>query len=171
MRTLRVSIAGTAILLLLAGLSGAVAAQDDPMAPAVVTGTVPEVSETFSGFVSPAGDAVDTKGYSVTERWEASDPRLSGTSTFTTNWREYSSADFLVLAATRVLENDDGRWVGMETGLGSDALFLDAIVLHGEDAYEGLTAYVVLDVEAEPLTFNAAIFPGEMPPFPELPAE
>ena len=43
------------------------------------------------------------------------------------------------------------------------------LVMQGQDAYEGLTAYVVMDLPGR--TFNAAIIPGGMPEFPEPPAE
>ena len=36
-------------------------------------------------------------------------------------------------------------------------------IMSGEDASEGLTAYVVVDEASEPVSFSAATFPGEMP--------
>ena len=174
MRTLRLSLTGTVILVLLGGLSGAVVAQDepaDPMAHAVVTGTI--------GF-----------GPEENLHYEASDPRLDGEVTLTQNRLGYETPGISIEATVRVLENDDGRWVGTDTGLGvSDSIVtdgieydtsfrvtylnIDFIVLHGEDAYEGLTAVIVEDWEApfgEPATFVGAIVP-EMPAFPELPTE
>ena len=173
MRTLRLSLAGTVFVALLGGLSGAVAAQDDPMAPALVTGTVTPVGEASLGSPSFGDDVIVFEGVSATNRWEASDPRLSGTSTYTGDWQEYLSAGFVVKAGTRVIENDDGRWVGTATALQGERVNTDTVVLHGEGAYEGLTAYVLMwDPPLAPqATFDAAIFSGEMPEFPEPPAE
>ena len=53
------------------------------------------------------------------------------------------------------------------TALTGEAPDARTVVLHGEGAREGLTAYFVLDWSAEPHTLTAAMFPGEMPPFPE----
>ena len=41
------------------------------------------------------------------------------------------------------------------------------MVLRGEGDYDGLTAYVVLDFVADPVSFSAAIFPAELPAPPE----
>ena len=65
------------------------------------------------------------------------------------------------------------RWVGpagiaFEWGLGQR----DIVVMRGEGAYEGLTAIVVMDKEGvDHAPFVGVIFEGEMPPFPEPPAE
>lgn len=37
------------------------------------------------------------------------------------------------------------------------------MIMHGQEAYEGLTAYVVVDEESGPISFSAVIFPGDMP--------
>ena len=73
------------------------------------------------------------------------------------------------------LENDAVRWVG--TGAGpSDAfastdtprLNTDTVILHGEDAYVGLTAYLLIDRQFfGTATFASVIFPGELPPVSE----
>ena len=52
LRTLRLSLAGTVIPVLLGGLGGAVAVRDDPMAPALVTGTATYLSKDSSGTLS-----------------------------------------------------------------------------------------------------------------------
>jgi len=165
---------------LLAGSTAGVAAQDeaaDHMAPAVVTGTIFSKSDDADGTASAADGATLLEGVASTNKWNASDRRLSGTSTYTGNWLQYPAAGFQVEAATRVLENDDGRWVGTATAFADvnrnvgPPVNTNTVILHGEGAYEGLTAYVLTDYSERPATFVAAIFPGEMPPFPELPAE
>jgi hypothetical protein len=172
-RTLRLYLVGMVILVLLGGLGGAVAAQDDPMAPAMVTGTATMLSHDPPLVSVPVG-AIVSVGVGFTHRWEASDPRLSGTSTYTGSWLEYPSAELGVDATTRVVENDEGRWVGTSTALTGPDISTGTVILRGEGAYEGLTAYVLMDwhpLLTPQATFTAAIFPGEMPPFPELSAE
>jgi hypothetical protein len=114
MRTLRLLVSGTVVLVLLGGLAGVVVAQDepvDPMAPAAVTGTVgfgPDIS--FGTKTSDAG--VDrTEGWEAILYWDASDPRLDGQVTLTGNRLEVPQESTYVGAATIVLVNDDGRWV------------------------------------------------------------
>jgi hypothetical protein len=164
---------------LLAGSTVGVAAQDeaaDSMAPAYVTGTVADGGGGSRGTTTSADGFTRIDGYESTNLWEASDPRLNGTAFHTGNWQRYGAAGFQVEAGTRVLENDGGRWVGTTTALArgdlaSGEVNTDTMVLHGEDAYDGLTAYVLMDWTSSPTSFAAAVFPGEMPSFPELPAE
>jgi hypothetical protein len=159
---------------LLAGSAVGVAAQDeatDTMAPAYVTGTVTPGSVGSEGTTTYVDDFIGLDGYESTDRLAASDPRLTGTVSYTGNSKIYEAARFDVQAGTVVLVSDDGRWVGTTTGLSSYGLNSDTVVLHGEDAYEGLTAYVLLDWTSSPASFKAAIFPGEMPAFPEMPTE
>ena len=89
MRTLRLSLTGTVIVVLLGGLSSAVLAQEEPTAPEVpvsVTGTVTE--EANQHFPSPRSEGgiayVDGAWWTMT--WEANDPRLSGEGTWSANW-------------------------------------------------------------------------------------
>jgi len=157
---------------LLAGSAVAVAAQDeaaDPMALAYVTGTIAPGSVGSEGTTTYGDGFIGIDGYESTDRLAASDPRLTGTALYTGNLQIYEAARFDVQAGTVVLENDDGRWVGTTTGLSSYGLNTDTVVLHGEDAYDGRTAYVLLDWTSSPPSFKAAIFPGEMPAFPEMP--
>jgi hypothetical protein len=177
MRTLRLSLAGAVVLVSLAGLGGAVLAQDgttDLMAPATVTGSVRYVGGQTVGDRSSVDGVVRQSGASFTHEWEASDPRLSGTEAYTKTWDHYPLG-FDVDATSRVLENDTGRWVG--TGVGVEGVFVSTdmpllstatVILRGEDAYTGLTAYLLMDEGTEgSATFTGVIFPGEMPPFPE----
>jgi hypothetical protein len=140
------------------------------MAPAAVTGTVgfgPDIS--FGTITSEAG-VVRTEGWQGILYWEASDPRLDGEVTLTGNRLEVPQESIYVGAATIALVNDDGRWVGTDTGLTVPGGDMEFMVMHGEDAYEGLSAVIVEDWSVEPPTFVGAIVP-EMPAFPEPPAE
>jgi hypothetical protein len=51
----------------------------------------------------------------------------------------------------------------VEPTLGIDR---DKVILSGDGAYEGLSAYLLIDWSSTPADFIGAIFPGEMPPFP-----
>ena len=193
MRTLQLSLMGTAILALLAGLSGAVIALDepaDPMEPVVVTGTIEWGDTTDATVTCDAAGVCRSEGSQARFSYEASDPRLDGDVTGRGVGLYHVPRSIYLEAGTRVLVNDDGRWVGTDTGLGvTDSITVDGIeydtrfrgtylnidfiVMHGEDAYEGLTAIIVEDWEApfgSPATFVGAIVP-EVPAFPELPAE
>ena len=44
------------------------------------------------------------------------------------------------------------------------------VLFTGEGGYEGLSAYLLGDWTEEPVAVEGAVFPGEMPPFPEFPA-
>ena len=176
MRTLRVCLAGTVILALPGGLGGAVLGQDeptDPMAPARVTGTVGSGTVFVPGESTFDDGATVTEGWQASITWDASDPRLEGEVEQTGNTVEYRAfSPMYVGATTRVLVNDDGRWVGTDTGLGVPGVDMEFVVMHGEGAYEGLTAVVCEDWSVDPPTFAGAIIPSDkMPAFPELPAE
>ena len=138
------------------------------MAAAAVTGTTTFHEEVVGGSAAWEDDALRGRGLLFPTTWEASDPRLSGTQTIRANRDLYERLRMQVLTGTSLLENDDGRWVGTAGHLGGAKLGeTSTVVMHGEDAYEGLTAYVVMDLETQPASFSAAIFPGDVP---ELPA-
>ena len=149
------------------------------MAPATVTGSVRYIGGHLSGDYSSVDGVVRESGMISKHAWEASDPRLSGTEAYTKTLDYYPTLGFDVDATSRVLENDTGRWVG--TGVGMEGVAISAdmprlstatVILHGEGAYEGLTAYLLMDEGASgSATFAGVIFPGEMPPFPEAAAE
>jgi hypothetical protein len=152
-------------LSLLAGSAVGVAAVDDPMAAAAVTGTITPWSEVSAGTTSSVDGASLMDAARFTTTWEASDPRLSGTTSITTNWKLYEGLRTLVEAANYSLENDGGRWAGTATSLVGERFGeTDTVVLQGADAYEGLSAYVVIDRASR--TFNALVLPGGMPEFP-----
>ena len=165
MKGLKTSLMAAIAIGLLAGSSVGVAAQGEPMAPAAVTGTITPWIEESAGTTSSVDAATVTNGARIVSTWEASDPRLSGTTSITTNWKLFEGLRMLVEAANYSLDNEGGRWAGTATSLlGERFGETDTVVLHGEDAYEGLTANVVIDRASR--TFNAAVLPGGMPEFP-----
>ena len=170
MRVIRTTTISILAVGLLAGSAVGVAAQDDSQAPASVTGT----------FTTPEGVGVPTGAWEngatrmrdlgFTSTWDASDPRLSGALSLRANRDRYDRQQMELGSALTAIENEDGRWVGAGTWLGGDELGETmTLLMRGEDAYEGLTAYVVVDLVTQ--TFAASIFPGDMPAFPEPPAD
>ena len=157
---------------LMAGSAIGVTAQDeeaDPMAPAVVTGSISGQRHVDGSVTTDVGTgATITEGVGFRQTWEASDPRLSGSVIYTGNWLRYGGGDMQVEASSVVLDNAAGRWIGTGTAMAAGDLSMDTMILHGEGAYEGLTAYVMQDwSEGLPAAFTAAVFPGDMPVSPE----
>ena len=169
------------------GASAGAAAQTDteeadPLAPAKVTGTigggdvVAEPTETLvDGVLEGRGLVVEG------ETIETDDPRLTGSITRALNANIHKVSDFvdvLALAGAVRIENEAGSWSGQVTGLihqgggipPDEATNLAAVVLSGEGAYEGLSAYLFIDATEDQIAVEGVIFAGELPPFPELPA-
>ncbi len=168
MRTLRLSLVGTAILMLLGGLAGAAVAQEeepvDLMAPAAVTietGNPRPVSGP-STEVDDAG-VIHYRGVEFAMDWVASDPRLSGAVTYHGAWDEFGG--YSIETNTYEVVNEGGRWFGPATAITVNDVWVETIVLDGEGGYEGLTAYVLGTLL--PDETNAIIFPGEPIPMPE----
>ncbi len=160
-------IAAVAVGLVAGSTIGAVA-QDDSMAPAAVTGTSTGFEKLTEGSREWVDGALRGEGLMYATTWEASDPRLSGAVALTANRDEYDQEEMAVIAASAAVENDDGRWAGSGTYLEGEELGETwTLVMQGQDAYEGLTALVVMGPGGR--SFAAAIFPGEMPKLPEEP--
>ena len=184
MRTLRMSLVATVALALLGGLGGSAMAQDDPMAPAMVTGT-----ETCVG-----GEVETTPmdGYTLLHAsgpfeghctFTASDPRVSGTATLDDFWDAcylmgpddppfYPSG--CIYWGTQRIDGPDGSWEGTWSGVDDEDLGLASLLLlmEGTDAYEGwsFVAHVLESGTGEPVTFSGLIYEGPLPPW-ELPTE
>ena len=138
------------------------------MDPAPSTGTLDD-TDWYGAPTVTYGDPMQLQE-DVTLRmtWDASDPRITGGVTYAGTWHMFPRAYLTLDAATIVVTNDGGRWVGTGTGLQMDGEHAAPFtaVLAGEGAYSGLTAYVVLDWMGS--TLQGAIFPG---PMPEAPSE
>ena len=178
MRTLRLSLTGAVMLLLLGSLSAVAIAQSGQQGGPVtfVSGQLLSVSTDDSDEDWSVEDTVGhARGFKVTEVYEWSDPRLPADKVTTINMDMYAigqSRETVFTAAT-ILEGPDGYWTGSGTGfLDPDGVYRGAEVLSGHGAYDGLSAIITftdLD-EAMPGTGDGAegfIFEGEMPPMPE----
>ena len=79
MRTLRLSLAGTVVLVLAGGLSSAVLAQSEADGPAYVTGTQTYIEDVSEATEVLAGDVTQIRGGNATYAIEMDDPRVTGT--------------------------------------------------------------------------------------------
>ncbi len=169
-RAIRTTVISILAVGLLAGSAVGVAAQEDTQAPAPVTGTFTVPEGVGEGSRAWEDGAMRHRDLRFTSTWDASDPRLSGAVSLRANRDRYERQQMEVGSGRAVIENEGGRWVGAGTWLGGEDLGETmTLVMQGGDAYEGLTAYVVVNLVAQ--TFAASIFPGDMPAFPEPPAE
>jgi len=173
MRMLCVAIITVALL---AGSAIGVTGQEEelfgPMAPARVMGEFVHEGIVSEGTVEELGELmVRTEGAVSAYRWTSSDPRLGGHGTATGDWTGwYPPALVAAFETIWMIENEQGTWSGSSRGVASigdeDPVNTDEqVVLVGSGAYEGLTAYLVLDGDAE--TFLGAIIPAEMPELPD----
>jgi hypothetical protein len=164
MRTIgRLATGLAAATLMLAGSVLGTAAQSsdaspptpDPMASAAVTGTLGPVDFNADGTVGYA-DGVTS-----------SDPRLGGILTYVETKVPFPG-DIGVGASRVEIRSDAGGWVGTGTEYGGPGA-LETMILTGEGAHAGLTAYLLLDWGTPGRPFTGIVFPGEMPEPPPLP--
>jgi hypothetical protein len=176
MRTLRLALAGTVMLVLLGGAGGtAVVAQSDedgpadPMRPSHFTMTI---TDTLS--VEPR-EWSDGQGYEEAVGREsvfvvkASDPRISGIWTQLVNIRSFpidEAADVwaAVWSGAVRIANMEGSWVGTIDGYDDGAFGHEWNRLVGEGGYDGLTA--IFRYDAESGVFDGVIIPGVPPDYP-----
>jgi hypothetical protein len=107
------------------------------------------------------------------------DPRFEGRYSISYDTDSYVApgltAQDVVGAGTWRIENDDGAWQGsyhiMDPLDGEDVTV--TVALAGEGAYEGLTAIVesAFDSVACVWQWRGLVVDGDLPPYPEPPAE
>ena len=183
MRTLWLSVAGTAILMLLAGLGGSVVAQEEE-APAA------DGPHQFSGpcryETSWAEVDGEVDGRHLRREWSRcrclmDDDRLSGTLWQLWNHESIGGpkyrADGEVMFGTVELVNDDGSWVGTMRGyiVNGPRTHYWQLDLTGTGAYEGLSALAYVEGPGGGAhEFEGFVFPGALPEYPdpvEVPTE
>jgi hypothetical protein len=169
MRTLRLSLVGMVILVLLGAPTTVVGQSPTPLDPmraggATITfGVVDFVSEGTSERDDTG--TVRERGTHVELAFSSSDPRLSGDVTYLANLDKFGDGSS-VHTETYEVVNDDGRWFGTSQGMEVPGLVWgDSVLLRGEGGYEGLSALLWIDGMRNEI--SAVIFPGEMPPLPE----
>lgn len=172
MRT--VGIVSIASILFIA-TAGGVPAQDEPlfgpMAPARIDGGWVDNGDYREGQVEQLGELMyRTTGTVTTADVTSDDARFKGTATATVDLiGHYPPALVAVVDADWRIEDGAGAWSGSSRQLASladdDPVNTGPrIILEGSGAYEGLTAYVIVDSERQ--TFVGAIIPDEMPELP-----
>jgi hypothetical protein len=114
----------------------------------------------------------------ATQRWEASDPRLTGDLSYIADHVGYGPgsahvANASVGAGTYEVVNEGGRWSGTATEMWVDVprYSTHTVLLTGKGGYEGLSAYLVIDIGwgyDYDRTFKGLIYPDPMPAAPSL---
>ena len=163
------------VLLVVPGIG--TAGQDEeplfgPMTPARIDGGWVWADVYEEGQVEQLGELMfQSSGNSATYRVTSGDPRFKGTATVTGDWiGSYPPALVSVADRNWRIEDDAGVWVGSDRRLVSmadeDPLNVaEQAILDGSGAYEGLTAYVIIDIETQ--SFIGAIIPDQMPELPD----
>jgi hypothetical protein len=170
MRTLRLSLVGTLMLVLLGGLGSAVVAQMDADPEAVYfTATGQVTDEGVAPGMLSVGDLWSWRDGAWTVEVEASDPRASGT------WSGFANADVDdetghgIEWGTLRVENAGGTWVGPYTAMWytppEGAFTAASGMLVGDGDYAGYTMNPWLDVlQNSPVgKFHGVIFKGQPP--------
>jgi hypothetical protein len=177
---LRLFLFGTSLVLLSGGVAGLVVARSEALdtatGPAYVTGTVVSEARLSNGRWTEDEAMAHVRGWSWSGRVASDDPRLVGHLTYESNWDWFKpEMEQLESGTWRLTEEGAEVWRGRSTKVASDAgpLHHDTVLLAGVGANDGLTAYLLVDFRPypKPAPFESVIVPGEMPPFPDLPAE
>jgi len=187
-RAIRTSVITILAIGLVAGSTVSVAAQEEeaaaePTTPAKVTGTIQSGGDVVQEPTEAVVDGVlEVRGFVlVGDALEMDDPRLTGSISVTFNADVHKVSDFEEIVLQTVdmrIDNDDGSWTGQGTQLEhngaeipeDEMINLQTLPMTGAGAYEGLSAYLFVDFSEGPPTVEGAIYEGELPPFPELPA-
>ncbi len=154
------------------------AEEDDLLATTFVTGTLSEPSQITEGVESRVDGVTERRGWVFAGGLlETDDPRLTGSVTSVVNGDERivtGSAFFVDLQSGALrIENDGGAWTGSLTSLNHGRIdedpttAIDTAVLTGEGAYDGLSAYLLVDATEDPAVVQGAVFAGEMTPAPD----
>ena len=183
MRTLWLTLAGVAALVLFGVMGGVVLAQDaaeDPVTATHVVGTVNANTTESGGDWSALDGLIINRDAAYEHIVEWSDPRLPATMRFSENLNRYNlggDAGAMAFVGNIRFESPEGAWTGSEYGLAEESeagLVLQPrmMLLTGGGAYEGLTAMLQRRYESDDTTFTypvfeGYIFDGELPPMPD----
>ncbi len=182
----RVAVA-VAVLALVGGLAYVAAPADQQSVPPG-TETTPIDPADFAGFTGAFRVGSGRQGEAIEQDWgtsirgeyyprgtiEVSDDRLSGSHRSIHNYDHFrGGAKYGVRTTDLEITNDLGTWTGQGIGLQvpHDSTMHYEFRLAGSGAYEGLSALLTLSQDEFGFSFDAdgVIFPGELPPYPELP--
>ena len=151
-------------------------------APAWVTATVQFGSVCDFGDTTIEDGVTQERGmYCQGQTWTSDDPRVDGKALVAHNADSFDMDGQGYSLVTSVVEffNDAGGWqctnadrvVSPAGTLYQTSRFDgDRLSCVGDGDYEGLSAILVADNVSSPKTIEGLIFPGEMPPMPEVPS-
>ena len=135
------------------------------MAPAYVTGNLRSNDNWSPGQVTIVDGVGQRRGDSETLTVSSSsDPRIGGVWIYVEDRDEYPG-DVVAGSSRTEIRDDHGAWVGIGTGSGR----FETLVLAGEGANAGLTAYLTIDWGTPGRPFTGIVIPGEMPEPPPAP--
>ncbi len=105
------------------------------------------------------------------------DPRLSGTSVTVWNKDVYSSGT--IRSQTEVIRGDGRGWVCRAPAVLDESASFFATSIQGSDLFtcigdgdnDGLMALLIVTTTSGQDAFEGLIFPGDLPPVPEVPTE
>ncbi len=151
---------------------------EDPAVPAYVTATIGDSLPLGMPESSFVDGAERVRGLEREGPIDSSDPRLTGSLLRVINYDSHQvsfTEDVGVQTDLWRIENEAGAWSGESTGFGhdgevpaGDAIEISTVILLGEGAYDGLTAYLIADwAPAVGADVHGAIFSGQMPPAPD----
>jgi hypothetical protein len=177
MRTFGSLSMAVASLVLLAGLAGGAAAQDEDAGTWVtqVTGQRLSLQEDSSDFTySLATGHAEGRGLQMSETWRWSDPRLPAAMASELNFDAAAGGEWpgqVIRGAIR-LEGPDGSWSGTQDALAlADGSGVGMVLLSGEEAYDGLSAVLLLRTDdpdcVECLEAEGFIYEAALTPLPE----
>lgn len=183
MRTLRVTLVGAVLLALLSGSATPLVAQTDEVTadptPSAATGTLEFVEPVPESAVGDGSEPATHDEAAVhVHSWTSSDPRLTGTATYTGRWHLYNppaedcgDSDAEPGAVYEIVTEAGGwRCAGFRSPIpGPDgATNVHTLAFRGTGQYEGLSAYVLVDWSTSPYTYSALITPNAVPIVPVL---
>jgi len=113
-------------------------------------------------------------------RFEMDDPRLTGDVSYENvsnwYWQTVEESGGALFATNWLIENEEGSWSSSCTSLQiMDPMpepHVSNCLYTGAGAYEGLSAYLVMELFGPELPYpiKGLIFEGDVPPFPEWPS-
>lgn len=158
--------------------SEAQAVAEDTALPVYVTATIGDSLPLGMPESSFVDGAERVRGLEREGPIDSSDPRLAGSLLRVISYDSHQvsfTEDVGIQTDLWRIENEAGAWSGESTGFGhfgevpaADVIEISTVILFGEGAYDGLTAYLIADwAPAVGADVQGAIFSGPMPPAPD----
>ena len=151
----------------------------DPNAASWVSGNIGFAPSCEQPDITELDGVKQARGYLCTpQEWMSDDPRLGGVGTvaWNTDVHTVEGQAYSVISFLYDVAGEDGGWTCRDDSaleLGSDMFTTPVqdtgrLDCTGYGANDGLSAILVTDFRAAPFTVEGLIFPGTVPPAPEL---